>query len=228
MGVLHDLASHASGGLRGIQSTQRDWSPFVAHFTKWRAMELLRHAVELNGSPAEIAALLTDADRESATVVEAIGTSQVLRASSPSSADAIPECVCFSECSLPGLLGHCERSGRFGFVFRKSDVFAIGARPCSYVDRATYGELAALGRGSSSHPGLARLFGLANVYSPPGHGQVQDFTHEREWRLFSTLELSSCHPDIIISPRGYVGRVRGWFPQVECVLPIDTLHEWGL
>lgn len=229
MGVIHDLAAHAGSGLRGIQATQRDWSPFVGHFTSYRAMETLRHAATPGTSPEEVARLLSVADCKSAEVVASIAKSHILRPSSPSPPDGIPACVCLSECCLPGLLGHCEQFGRFGFMFRKSALFALGARPCAYVDREGYGEIAKLGRPpATTNAAIGKLFGLANVYAPPGHGRIQDFTHQREWRLFADLDLTASSPEMIVAPRSYIQRVRCWFPQVDIVIPIDTLHEWGL
>ena len=49
-----------------------------------------------------------------------------LQPAAPSEKDGIDKCICFSECNLPGLINHCERYGRFGFVFRKNVVFGLG------------------------------------------------------------------------------------------------------
>jgi hypothetical protein len=227
VGAIHDLVAYAGGGLQGIQTGQRDWSPFVAHFTSYAAMSPVRSAIGANVTARGLAQLLASADEASAAVAEAIATSGVLRPSSPSQENQIPECVCLSECSLPGLLGLCERFGRFGWVFRKCDLYALGARPCLYVGSEEYGELATRGRSPDASEVQRRIFGLANVYTPPGHGTIQDFTHEREWRLFSALDLRAISPDLLIAPSRYVEQSRSWSPCVA-VLPIDTLHEWGL
>lgn len=228
MATIHNLVSHADSGLKGIQSTQRDWSPFVAHFTSFAAMETIRTAIRAGDGATDVASRLADADERSAEIAEKIGSSGRLLARSPSERDGIPPCVCFSECSLPGLLGHCERYGRFGWVFRKDRIFGAGGRPCIYVDDDAYAELAARGRDEGAPAGQRRLFGLANVYRPPGFGQVQDYTHEREWRLFDELDLSACPPEAVIAPVAFQERVRTWFPTVRHLVPIDMLHEWGL
>lgn len=57
-----------------------------------------------------------------------------LQPAAPSEKDGIDKCICFSACNLPGLINHCERYGRFGFVFRKNVVFDLGGRPAIYVD----------------------------------------------------------------------------------------------
>lgn len=228
MGTVHDLAAHAAGGLRGIQASQRDWSPFVAHFTSFSAMETIRRAIVGGSRPGEVAAMLEAADEQSAGIAEKIAESGRLLARSPSPADEIPDCICFSECSLPGLLGHCERYGRFGWVFRKAAIYGAGGRPCIYVSDDMYAALATQGRAGAAEPAWRQLFGLANVYRPPGHGQVQDYTHEREWRLFGELDLASCPPEVVVAPTPYLARAREWFPSVPHVLAIDNLHEWGL
>jgi hypothetical protein len=95
------------------------------------------------------------------------------------------------------------------------------------VDRTAYGFIAKHGRsaaiGSSEHT----IFGLANVFSPPGFGQVQDFTHEREWRLFSDLDLADTPPVFVICPSSYTSEVAQLFGETTSVLAIDTMHEWG-
>lgn len=65
-----------------------------------------------------------------------------LRTSTPSEKDGIMPCICFSECNLPGLVNHCERYGRLGFVFKKDTIFALGGRPTVYVDKDIYALIA--------------------------------------------------------------------------------------
>ena len=229
MSTIHDLAAHARGGLAGIQAAQRDWSPFLVHLTTWTAMKPIRSAIKDGKSATDIANLLADADKASAATVRLIAGSQTLRASSPSSAeDEMPECVCLTECTLPGLLGHCERYGRFGFVFAKSDLYGIGARPCIYLGAKHYTEVAKLGRGPSAVPVWREVFALANVFRPPGNGQVQDFSHEREWRVLSTIQLKDTRPLALVAPDAYVEEMRELFPTVKQCIPLDTLHTWGV
>ena len=39
MGILHDLEAMAESPIIGMQAQQRDWSPYVAHFTSAKAMK---------------------------------------------------------------------------------------------------------------------------------------------------------------------------------------------
>src|SRR4051794_25950685 len=106
MSLLHGLAAHGRGHLSGIQAAQRDWSPFLAHFTSWSAMRDLRCAVKDHRSPQEVGALLEAADDQSWETVQKIFASGCLRAASPGEKNGLPPCICLSECTLPGLLSH--------------------------------------------------------------------------------------------------------------------------
>ena len=227
MTTIHNIAAYAHGGLSGAQASQRDWSPFLAHFTSWKSMEVVRLAVAAGEKPAGLAALLASADADSFEVVKKIASSGKLLARQPSdkkgNSHDIPACVCLSECNLPGLLSHCERYGRFGFVIAKADAFAAGTRPCMYVDTDIY-ELLDKTYSASTNPVERRLFGLANVFSPPGSGRIQDYTHEREWRHFGDLDLTSLAA--ILCPSAYIPQVRTLYPD-KTLIPLDMLHQWG-
>ena len=227
MGLIHSIEAFAKGGLFGLQAAQRDWSPFVAHFTCYSAMSPVRSAVGKGKLPLEIATLLRDADVQSLDVVRQIAASGELRASSPSSKDNVPPCVCFSECTLPGLLSLCERYGRFGFVFEKTKLFGAGARPCIYVGREEYHVVARRGRTATDGTPERSLFGLSNVYSPPGAGLVQDFTHDREWRYFDSLKLATVEPLMYLAPSDAIGELRLIFGSDKISIPIDLMFYWG-
>jgi len=225
MTVVHAVAAHAQGGLTGQQSAQRDWSPYVVHFTNWKAMDYVRAALlHLEASPKETYGLLTEADAKSAGTAAASLASGHLRRGSPSGKDGIPECVCLSECKLPGLIGHAERYGRFGFVFQKVDIFRAGGRPCAYLDEEHYTMIAELGRGKPATTKEGRLFGLTNIYTPPGFGKIQDYTHEREWRIFDDVRLDAVPPIALLAPRTHLTTMK-WHDVP--VLPIDMLFDWG-
>ena len=215
MSTIHGLNGHATGGLDGIQSSQRDWSPYLVHFTSAAAMASLRHAVPEGCPPAEVANRLTTADAESFQVVEAIAASQTLRAGQLPGKGGIAACASFSECSLPGLIGLCERYGRFGFGFTKGRVFANGGRPCAYLAYPEYNFVRAAAQGAAPGSPAATLYSLCNPYNPPGAGgAIQDFTHEREWRVFGDFDLAVNRPDFLIAPSAYVIQVRELFPDV--------------
>lgn len=266
MSLIHVLDSFSKGGLTGSQTEQRDWSPYVVHFTNWTAMrpfrEMFKNPIPFgpcNQLPQDVHSALEKADKESFDVFGKIVQAGKIRASSPSDKDGIPECVCFSECNLPGLIGHCERYGRFGFVFSKQDILSspLNGRPCLYVEEPIYTIIDVNcsnvddNRPESEKEARKRLFGLSNVYSPPGRRvKIQDFTHEREWRVFSDVPLDSLravvcplsHYDPVVGalenrnaatrPEGRDGRDRapdgeGDAPSRIPVIPIDMLFEWG-
>src|SRR5690349_20461498 len=122
MATLHNLEAYSVGNLSGQQSAQRDFSPYVVHFTNWKAMAPLRGAVAQQRSARNVADLFQVADAQSFAVFKLIAGSRKLLARSPSERDQLPPCVCFSECNLPGLLSHSERYGRFGIALRKADL----------------------------------------------------------------------------------------------------------
>ena len=226
MGIIHTVLPFKDGGLRGIQACQRDWSNYLVHFTCAATMHTLKKfPCRIKFSPKTLAKKIEAADKKSFKIVKKIHRSMSLQPATPSEKDGIDKCVCFSECNLPGLINHCERYGRFGFVFRKDAIFALGGRPAIYVDKDMYAKIAAQYREATTLE-ERRLFSLANLYSPPGEGAIQDFTHEREWRLFSELSLISNPPEAILCPRQYYNEVFELFKLT--IIPIDLLDEWGL
>ena len=223
MALIYDLSRLARSGMDAMQYAQRDWSPYLVHFTNSTSMQSIR--MMLTGryaDPERYCQCLDHADGESFGVAGKIITSGILRASEIATKFTVP-CVCFSECTLPGLIGHSERYGRFGFVFEKRDIYNIGGRPCVYLDR----EMNSLIKKNNAQEGFRRIWGLSNVFSPCG--TIQDYSHEREWRVFQDLEI---WPNLkaILSPADYVGRVfdmvRGRSPMLQ-VLSIDMLYDWG-
>jgi hypothetical protein len=239
MSLLHCLEAHAHGNLMGVQSTQRDWSPYLAHFTQWSAMRELRALLKARRSadgvdaappdplPARVERLLDAADERSWSVVQQILAASSLRARSPSEKHAIPPCVCLSECTLPGLVSLCERYGRFGLVFSKRDIFDAGGRPCLYVGREEYTALALLGRDKPVDTAAGRLYALGNIYEPPRSGvKPQDYTHEREWRVFADVGFATTALRAVVAPARYAARLLERLPGVT-VIPIDMLFSWG-
>jgi hypothetical protein len=227
MSLVHCLAAYRDGNLAGIQASQRDWSPYLAHFTNWAAMDKVRTVVKQHRNAREVAQLLDEADQASWTVMQAILTSRELRAKSPGLKHDLPACVCLSECTLPGLISHCERYGRFGLVFSKASVYGEGGRPCVYLAEDEHTVLGRIGRGKPTSTPEGRLFALANRYVPPKEGnQIQDYTHEREWRIFSNLELAKISIVALLAPAKFARALNELQPGVP-VVPIDTLFEWG-
>jgi Putative abortive phage resistance protein AbiGi, antitoxin len=227
MATLHNLEAYSVGNLTGQQSAQRDFSPYVVHFTSWGAMAPLRTAIVKQRSAKDIASLFQEADARSFEIIKLIVGSHKLLARSPSEHDQLPPCVCFSECNLPGLLSHSERYGRFGIAVRKSELYQAGGRPCLYLGEAEYAAIAKLGRGRSVDEPEGRLFGLSNVYVPPrSTNKVQDYTHEREWRVFRDVDLRQVKPAALFAPSPYTGELTGSIGDAP-VVPLDMLFQWG-
>ena len=247
MALLHCLEAYARGNLMGVQSTQRDWSPYLAHFTQWSAMRelraLLKAPAAAPSAPGGLTAasaselpepiqsrverLLDVADGKSWQVVSQILDGGRLLARSPSEKHSIPPCVCLSECTLPGLVSLSERYGRFGFVFSKREVFDAGGRPCLYVGRDEYTALAQLGRDKAADSAEGRLYALSNIYEPPRSGaKPQDYTHEREWRVFGDITFATTALRAMVAPTRFVPRLLERLEGVS-VIPIDMLFSWG-
>jgi hypothetical protein len=226
MGILHDLEAMAESPMVGMQAQQRDWSPFVAHFTSATAMDSLRHAIKDRLEPHHVKARLTVADSTSFKVLTQILQSGLLRASPPPGGSRASLRVSLSECTLPGLISHAERFGRCGLLFRKDVIFSLGGRPCVYVAADVYDELKQ-GKGESESRKI--LFDLANVYRPAGFGRTQDFTHEREWRVTTDINLRSTPPLAVIVPGiEYMRQLPASVRDSTPVIPLTLLHRWGV
>lgn len=213
--------------MNGLQASQRDWSPFLVHFTSYRAMGPIRSALPAGCTPQQVSALLDAADSQSFVVWQAIAASGQLKSAVPQGKEEADACVCLSECTLPGLISLAERYGRFGLGFRKADLFGAGARPCAYLAEEHYAvtKRAAITPGAGQHE--KRLHDLSNVYRPAGFGLLQDFTHEREWRIFADVALAAHQPDFLIAPSVFVQQTRALFGQDALLFPLDMLFEWG-
>lgn len=226
MGMLHYHEAIAEGGIKGLQAQQRDWSPFVAHFTRSAAMKLLWKSLPKPLDSTAVRTGLASADILSAQSFEAIINSGILRVSKPPPASDADARICLSECTLPGLISHAERFGRFGLVFNKTDLFAYGGRPCAYVSSATYGKLAA---DRNRSPEMRELFNLANVLTLPGFGKVQDFTHEREWRVMRDIDLTALKPVAYVIPSvDWLGKLPAGCAASTPTIPLTLLHRWGV
>lgn len=237
MALIYDLANLATSGLVAQQSAQRDWSPYLVHFTSFQAMKDVRSCVRKEEVifAKDVVKKLERADRDSFESVRRILRCGRITAHVPSGrreAD-FPKCVCLSQCTLPGLFGHSERFGRFGFVFKKIDLFNLGGTACLYVNEKTYDELKSR-RGDDF---IRRLWSSSNIYRPMGYSSVQtdpvqDYTAEREWHLFDDLPLEGNLCALLVPNADYVGKVRELLPTSKKfdmpILPLDMLYNWGV
>ena len=230
MALIYDLDELSHSGLDAMQTTQRDWSPYLVHFTSCAAMKKVRELINKDTSidPVAIHKQLGIADQTSFDVFKMIMGQKAIRQSR-----RVPWCVCMSECSLPGVLSHSERFGRFGLMFEKGAVYDLGGRPCAYVDKEICVEIGQM-RKTGCENSVRRLDGFANTYCPaspsrPIGKKIQDFTVEREWRLKTELPLSSLCG--ILCPSSYFNKVTVVLDKtgIQCpVFPLDMLYKWGV
>lgn len=101
MSLIYSLANLATSGLSAIQAEQRDYSPFLVHFTSYACMKTLRSDLfgeelytrlltgkgqkPLKSIAEEVAKALQSADEESVSIVQKIFSQEipVLKKSSP-------------------------------------------------------------------------------------------------------------------------------------------------
>jgi|GEM_PF-3488986 len=232
--LLHLLRAQATDGLAAMQAAHRDFSPFLVHFTSMAKMKPLSSlAASRNIVPREIKDLFETCDAACHSVFKCILDAGEIRTSLIRDAQGTLPVVCLSEGNLPGLVSHAERYGRFGFVFRKEALFRLGARPCAYFDKKLYTEIKAQGKSPTARDHDRRLYSLANMFIPkcakePGFKPI-DFTHEREWRSFENIKLSSAVA--VICPDVYFSQTRealdnAALQQVK-LFGLDMLIDWG-
>ena len=230
MSFIYDLDELSRSGLGALHATQRDWSPYLVHFTSRRAMKPLFHLLGKGYSinAHSIKCRLMKADSLSFQVF-----TQIVEAKSIQRGRKIPRCVCLSECSLPGVVNHSERYGRFGFMFEKGDIYDLGGRPCVYVEGEVCQEIKKM-RETGSHSAILKLDGYANTFRPaspsrPAGSKVQDYTVEREWRIMSDIPLDkTCG---LLCPLNYYSQISSALALAGLnlpVFPLDMLYKWGV
>lgn len=238
MAFIHSFAARHPSGLMGVQADQRDWSPFVVHFTRWGAMSEVRKVYKNNEShntTSEVHSKLAAADAASFETFKKIVEQKTIAINQLTNAERNPlpisPCVCLSECAFPGLLGHAERYGRFGFAFEKKDIWQHGGRPCVYVDDAHYQSVSTSFRDSQP-----QLFSLYNKFVPvhaAAGSERQDYAHEREWRAFDPIRLNEIPIAAVFVPdQSYIERAETAF-RSAClspgfILPMSTMFSWGV
>lgn len=232
MSLIHSLAAIAKGGVTGSQCYQRDWSPYLTHFTNRNAMIWTSAIPKGTITPTAIEANLIASDQQSLAVANTILASRNLLVAGGDPTQGIPDFVSFSECTLPGIISHAERFGRFGFVFEKHAIFAAGGRPCILLDDPTYGVVSQYRLVSPSHGPISPqdlLFSLSNNYKPSPAKKLQDFSHEREWRVFKNISFSDCKPIALIIPNmDFANQLVQSTDLPRLLLPLDELFHWGV
>jgi len=224
--LLQSIAAFTRGGVTATQAYQRDWSPFLVHLTRAASMDQLRSAV-LNGMrPMDVSARLLEADDSSFETVNAIFKSAMLMRSPSTIGSDVPTRVCLSECILAGLLAMSDRYGRFGFVYRKQDVFDFGGRPCAYVDQPSYDRIKQRAQARDADEVDRQIHAITNVYRPKAP-RFQDFTHEREWRVLKDMPFAAVAPIALVCPARFVNQIRERWEGPMQVIDIEMLFEWG-
>ena len=150
-----------------------DYSPLLVHFTRSGDS---RRMVRENDIPTDHP-LHEHKQNNAIQRLASILTTKTIHASPmPLVGDA--SAVCFTECVWDALIAHGIRYSSYGVVFSKGAVFQAGGGPALYIR----GDI--LQSEIDSLPPALKAFVVP--FDPDGLvqlGVVQDWIHEREWRL---------------------------------------------
>lgn len=229
MALLFDLESlMQSGGVDAIQHRQRDFSPYLIHFTSWKAMEPVRDYLDAlktrSADESDLLTCLMTADEASKERLLKILSSGSIEPRYFNRRD-YEAAVCLTECTLAGVLSHSERYGRYGLVFPKRTVYECGGRPVGYIDSEVRTQIA---RRLESDAELReyRLF-LNNFNRSSGdERRFQDYTHEREWRCPVKLPVQQAEALIVAKTEDYLD-VQPYLDG-RPFLPLDFLYRLGV
>ena len=235
MSLIYDLNELYRSGLDVLQAAQRDWSPYLVHFTSGDDMSMVRSLLKSKLIDVHnIHDALVDADRSSFETFKKIVSSKKIESRTKIRCKKrLRHCVSLSECSFPGVISHSERYGRFGFMFDKYDIYKNGGRPCQYVDKDICREIGFISRESRA---IGRMNGFANTYKPAPPKEVaiidkpQDYTADREWRVMGDVDLGILKG--VMCPYGYWEEVFDFVKNAlgrgVPVYPLDVLYRWGV
>ena len=165
-----------------IVMNQPDFSDFIVHFTK----NAPPHSTELH--PVEVDALAHTTARERLDRILRDG--RILATRMPYTNR---RAACFTECTWPSLLLHCQHYSPFGVGFRKSFVFQRGGGPAIYIRQDHY--QSQVDKGGFADDVYPFLTPFAPGYAPPAYLQAWnrppiDFTYQREWRTPNDLQFT--------------------------------------
>ena len=156
-----------------------DYSPLLVHFTRDGNS---RRMVREDDVPAEHP--LHQQKQQSAIerLVSILTTRTIHSSPMPLVGDA--SAVCFTECVWDALVAHGNRYSSYGVVFSKGTIFQAGGGPALYMR----GDILQREIGSFSQS----LKAFVVPFDPDGllqEGVIQDWIHEREWRLPASLNF---------------------------------------
>lgn len=215
------------GGLTALQSGQRDFSPYVIHFTSYYCMAPVRTYLSGLGkgttNALDLIPLLQMADTQSANILSRILDSGSIRTNG-FHYDYEPA-VCLTECTLPGVLVHSARYGRYGLLFHKDTVIEFGGRPLAHIPSESRDYYITLSkRDTTIRKDLLHLTTMRRPGQPGG--QAQDYTHEREWRCEVDIPVSRAEA-LIVAKSGDCQRFATVFHN-RPILPLDVLYRLGV
>ena len=150
-----------------------DYSPLLVHFTRGGgSRKMVRENDITTDHPLHQHKQNTAIER----LVSILTTRTIYASPMPLVGDA--SAVCFTECVWDALVAHGVRYSSYGVVFSKRPVFRAGGGPALYIR----GDIL-----KSEIVGLPQaLKAFVVPFDPEGlvhPGVVQDWIHEREWRL---------------------------------------------
>lgn len=155
-----------------------DYSPLVVHFTK--DSEMVRAKLIKEGAPLHAFKKATGIER----LLNILTTRRILASPMPF-LPGDPTAVCFTECVWESLTEIAEAQySPYGVVFEKKKVFEAGGGPALYLR----GDL--LKEGGEGIP--PKMLPFVVPFDPTAvlkSGVIQDWLHEREWRLPSDFQF---------------------------------------
>ena len=168
--------------------------------------------------------LLEEADSDSRETLQTILKSGHVKPSSFDQYDNDPA-VCLTECTLAGVMSHSARYGRYGLIFRKNSIYQLGGRPLAYVPENVRKRFRALADEELDFVNYKRFLTILN---PPGQGggQIQDYTHEREWRCPEKLPTDEAVAVVVAKADDYAEFDN--FLDGRPFLPLQLLYQMGV
>jgi hypothetical protein len=191
--------------------SQADFSDYVVHFTKRGPPYSLQHRPQDKRTETLRQLQTIAAATPLARLVTILEQGRILAADMPWT-----DCpaVCFTECTWPSLLTHCDTYSPYGIGFTKAKIFADGGGPAIYM-RQDHFEAQKKSFAREVFPFVTPFVPL---YASAEHREKywkdkrfpMDYTYEREWRLPAELQFTldeiafvvvSTHTDIAAMPR---------------------------
>lgn len=103
----------------------------------------------------------------------------------------LTKAVCLTESTIRNWDDIKQRHGEYGFVFRKKDIIALGGAPAFYISPEIETRMR-----KCAHAVPASLWPYCQKLQLPIRGKrsMNDFLHEREWRVPGDIDLDTVRP----------------------------------